>query len=141
VTILVRVFGAWVLPVAWVVSVAFLVRGYSGGGDGFSAGVVAALGALAQYVCAGSGNGRRRAVTRHAPKIALSGLALTGATALWPVAIGLPPLTHFPRASEPVVKLGTLELHTAVLFDLGILFLVYGMIVSAIDRLLLGELE
>jgi multisubunit Na+/H+ antiporter MnhB subunit len=50
-----------------------------------------------------------------------------------PVLLGEPVLTHYPRPGSSVIYLGTLELITPVLFDLGIFFLVFGFAVGAIS--------
>jgi hypothetical protein len=43
-------------------------------------------------------------------------------------------LTHVPTPNEAVISLGTLELHTAVLFDIGVFCLVFGFVVGVLDR-------
>jgi multisubunit Na+/H+ antiporter MnhB subunit len=53
----------------------------------------------------------------------------------------MPVLTHFPRPGEEVMYLGTLELHTAILFDLGVFCLVFGFIVTVMRALLRVEQE
>jgi hypothetical protein len=39
-----------------------------------------------------------------------------------------------PAPDAPVVSLGTLEIHTAVLFDLAVFSLVFGFVVGVLDR-------
>jgi hypothetical protein len=51
------------------------------------------------------------------------------------VALGDPPFTHFPRAGEEVIHIGTLELLTAVAFDLGLFLLVAGTLVTLVHQL------
>jgi len=53
----------------------------------------------------------------------------------FPVLLGEPPLTHYPRAGDAVVHIGTLELTTAVAFDVGVFLLVAGSLVELIHQL------
>src|SRR5690606_3900315 len=112
-----------------------LIKGSVQAGDGFSAGLLAGLGAITQYVTLG--RERARSVVRigAAWPIMASGLAVTLMTVLGPSLAGLPPLTHFPRPSRAVVSLGTLKLHTALLFDLGIACVVFGAVVLIVDAI------
>lgn len=119
-----------------VLAVAVLVKGYTSVGDGFSAGVIAALAILLQYLAFGFEEAERRLPVRHATAVALSGLLLALVLAAAPLAAGEPLLTHAPSAGVEPVKIGTLELVTAVLFDLAIFLLVVGMVVAVIRALL-----
>ena len=124
-----------VLLPALVVAVAVWAKGYVEAGDGFGAGVLGALAVLLQYVTCGREEARRLPGVRHAPRIALVGLLLVQAVAFVPLLWGAAPVTHYPRPGQPVWALGSLELHTAVLLDAGILLLVMGFIVTVIDGL------
>jgi multicomponent Na+:H+ antiporter subunit B len=56
------------------------------------------------------------------------------------VALGDPPFTHLPRPGDHVVKIGTLELITAVAFDVGLFVLVTSSLVVLVHQLShLGE--
>jgi multicomponent Na+:H+ antiporter subunit B len=127
-----RVLFAVALPV----SASMLVGGYDAAGDGFSAGVLASLAAVIQYLCLGREAARRLVFADRARSIGVSGLALMFAVAFVPLAFSEPPVTHFPRPSSELPRVGALKLHTAVLFDLGVFLLVYGAIVSIVDRFL-----
>lgn len=115
-----------------VVAAAILVKGYSQPGDGFSAGVVAALGVLLQYLAFGRRRAEKLPLVAHAGKGALVGLLIALLLALTPVLLGEPILTHYPESDSNVVYLGSLELITAVLFDIGVFLLVFGFAVGAI---------
>ncbi len=134
-TILTRTVARLLLLPTLVVAIATLVKGYSATGDGFSAGVIAASGILLQYLAFG-----RRAV-RHVvpaslpPAMVAAGLLLALLVAFVPTIFGNPVLTHTPAPDEPVISLGTLELHTAVLFDVAVFCLVFGFVVGVIDRI------
>jgi multicomponent Na+:H+ antiporter subunit B len=121
---------------ALMVAAAIIVKGYTDVGDGFSAGVIVALAVALRYVALG----RTRAeaglpVLKHAPAIAAGGLVAALAVGFFPVALGDPPFTHYPLAGEPAVHLGTLELLTAVAFDMGLFLLVAGSLVTLVHQL------
>jgi multisubunit Na+/H+ antiporter MnhB subunit len=74
-------------------------------------------------------------ILRHAPAVAAAGLLLGLAVGFVPVATGDPPFTHWPAADAEVVKLGTLELISAVAFDIGVFLLVCGTLVTVVHQL------
>jgi multisubunit Na+/H+ antiporter MnhB subunit len=115
---------------------AIIVKGYTDVGDGFSAGVIVALAIALRYITFGP----RRAelslpILRHAPVVAAAGLLIALAVGFFPVVLGEPPFTHHPGPGEHVVKLGTLELITAVAFDIGVFLLVCGVLVTLVHHL------
>lgn len=119
-----------------VVAVAVLVKGYSDTGDGFAAGVIAALTILIQYAAFGSRAIEQRVpAVRWFPAVAVAGLGLALGVAFVPAAGGGTLLTHAPGAGVEPVRLGTLELVTAVLFDLGVFLVVVGTILGAVSAL------
>lgn len=112
-----------------------LVQGYSRPGDGFAAGVIASLAVLLQHVAFG-----REVVEREIPLSAAFGMIYAGlllalGVAFVPLLAGEPVLTHFPRPGAEVIHLGSLELHTAFLFDIGIFLLVFGFNVGVLDEI------
>lgn len=109
-----------------VTAAAILVKGYAEPGDGFSAGVIASLGVLMQYLAFGRENVDRWLPIRGIGYVAFVGLLVTLGVAARPLFVGEPALTHWPPPGAGVVYLGTLELITAVLFDVGIFLLVVG---------------
>lgn len=134
-TILTRTVARFLLLPTLMVAAATLVKGYSAPGDGFSAGVIAATGILLQYLAFG-----RRAVRHIVPAslvqtAVVAGLLLALAVAFGPLLRGQLPLTHVPGPGDPVISIGTLELHTAVLFDVAVFFLVFGFVVGVLDRI------
>ena len=74
-------------------------------------------------------------ILRHAPVIAAGGLLLALAVGFLPVAAGDPPFTHQPGPGEHVIKLGTLEVISAVVFDIGVFLLVCGTLVTLVHQL------
>jgi multisubunit Na+/H+ antiporter MnhB subunit len=121
---------------AVMVAAAIIVKGYVDVGDGFSAGVVVALAVALRYVTLGAARAERSLpVLRYAPTVAAAGLLLALAVGFFPVAIGEPPFTHYPRPGDDVVHVGTLELTTAVAFDVGVFLLVAGALVEVVHQL------
>lgn len=135
-TDIVRHVAVFLLPASLVVALAILVKGYAHVGDGFSAGVVAALGVLVQYVGLGREEARARVRARHAPLALVLGLLLMLLVVVLPMLAGHSIVTHFPGPGSPVTSLGSLELHTAVLFDVGIFLVVLSVLVLILDHLI-----
>ena len=121
---------------AVMVAAAIIVKGYTDVGDGFSAGVIVALAISLRYLTFGTAGAERSLpVLRHAPVVAVCGLLLALAVGFLPVAFGEPPFTHHPGPGEEVVKFGTLELISAVAFDIGVFLLVCGVLVTLVHHL------
>jgi multicomponent Na+:H+ antiporter subunit B len=124
------------LAPAIMLAAALIVKGYTDAGEGFSAGVIVALAVALRYVVLG----RRRAdrsirLTRHAHVIAAVGLLIALACGFGSTLTGEPPFTHLPLAGEPVIHVGTLELTTAVGFDVGVFMLVSASLVMLVRHL------
>ena len=130
-----------ILPVSFVIAIGILIKGHSSVGDGFSAGVTAASGILLQYLAFSSREVDELWPVRYSINIAMAGLLLALAVVFAPVFFGFPLLTHFPQSGEAIIKLGTLELHTATLFDTGVFGLVLGFIVTTMRALMYVERE
>lgn len=135
-SIVLDVIAPRLLGPAVMVAAAIIVKGYTDVGDGFSAGVIVALAISLRYITFGP----RRAelslpILRHAPVVAAGGLLLALAVGFLPVVAGDPPFTHRPGPGEDVVKLGTLELISAVAFDIGVFLLVCGVLVTLVHQL------
>jgi multisubunit Na+/H+ antiporter MnhB subunit len=124
-----------------VVAAAVLVKGYSSVGDGFSAGVIAALGVLAVYLAFGHEEADRLLPVRLAPVGAIAGLLIALGVTFSSVLRGAPLLTHSPPPGTEVIHLGTLELITAVAFDVGVFLLVFGAVVGILRTIALARAE
>lgn len=131
-SLLVRLISRLLLMPSFVVAFAVLFKGYAQPGDGFSAGVIAAMGILLQYIAFGFETVEEDLPVRHAAWLATGGLALALTTVFVPPLLGYPILTHFPRPGETVIHFGLFAIHTAVLFDVGVFLLVLGFSVSAL---------
>ena len=134
-TALTRAIARLLLLPTLMVAAAILVKGYVEVGDGFGAGVIAALGILLQYAAFGAREAGRLPPVRFAPAIAFAGLLLALLVAFLPTLRGEAILTHSPAPGAPVVHLGTVELLTAVLFEVGVFLLVVGFAIGAIDMI------
>jgi multisubunit Na+/H+ antiporter MnhB subunit len=131
-TVLTRAVARLLLAPVLMVAAAVLVKGYADVGDGFAAGVIAALGVLLQYLAFGRAAVERALPVRRAAQLAVGGLLLALAVAFLPALEGGAPLQHAPAPGAEVVKLGSLELIGAVAFDVGVFALVLGMAVATI---------
>ncbi|MDQ3387455.1 MAG: MnhB domain-containing protein [Actinomycetota bacterium] len=129
-SILTRVISKLLLLPTLVAAVALLVKGYVQPGDGFSAGVVAGLAVLMQYLAFGHEEAEKLPVVKFAGVVAFVGLLISLSVAVVPVFLGDPVLTHYPPPEAHVYIFGTLEILTAVLFDVGVFLLVFGFAVG-----------
>lgn len=123
------------LPISVMVGVAMLIKGYTDTGDGFSAGVILALGAVTQVACFGIGVVDRIPILRYAPVAAYVGIILALGIAFVPLAFGDPLFTHWPPAGNSPAHFGTLEIITAVGFDISVCLLVFGFVVGTMTLL------
>lgn len=135
-TPVVRAVARLLLAPSLIVAAAIIVKGYSDVGDGFSAGVIAALAVSLQYIALGQ-RGTEAALPglRMAPIVAVAGLLLALAVGFLPLAYGDPIFTHLPRPGEHPIRVGTLELTTAVVFDIGVFLLVVGALVVLVHQI------
>jgi multicomponent Na+:H+ antiporter subunit A len=116
-----------------LVAAAILVKGFVETGDGFSAGVVAALGVLLRYLAFGHEEAKRLTIVRYATAVAFAGLVVALSVGAAPLFFGEAVLTHRPPSGTEPVHVGTLELMTAVLFDFGVFLLVFGFAVGVVS--------
>jgi multisubunit Na+/H+ antiporter MnhB subunit len=133
-TVLTRTIARFLFLPILMVAIATVVKGYSQTGDGFSAGVIAAIAILLQYLAFGRRAMRHVLPPAVAPLAVVSGLMLALLVAFVPMVFGQPVLTHMPPPGRDVISLGTVALHTAVLFDVAIFCLVFGFIIGVLDR-------
>ena len=124
------------LAPAVMLAAALIVKGYTDVGEGFSAGVVVALAVSLRYVALGYRRAERTfRLGRHAHVIAALGLLIALGSGFAGAFAGHPPFTHVPLAGEQVIRIGTLELTTAVGFDVGLFMLVFGSLLVLIREL------
>jgi len=136
VSTVIEIVAPRLLGPAVMVAAAIIVKGYADVGDGFSAGVIVALAIALRYVALGTQRAERSLpLLRYAPTVAAGGLLLALAVGFLPVAAGDPPFTHRPAPGAHVVHIGTLELISAVAFDVGVFLLVCGILVTLVHQL------
>lgn len=123
-------------PASIAIALGILVKGYVDAGDGFAAGVICSLGVFTQYVSFGRERGRRMVHAHLAPFAAALGLGLVLVIVFAPVLGGHSLVTHFPGPDREVLHIGTLEVLTAVLYDVGVFLAVWGTLVLIVDNLL-----
>ncbi len=124
-----------------VISIAVVLHGYADVGDGFSAGVIAALVVLLQGLAFGADELDRIFVARIAPILSLVGLFIALLTAFVPLMLGDNLFTHRPGINEPVFVFGVLEFMTPVLFDIGVYLVVYGFCVGGVHAIAREEVR
>lgn len=122
-----------------LIALGVLVKGYADPGDGFSAGVIAALGIAFQIMVFGPKEIERMPVIRYAPYAVFVGLVVSLLTAFVPLLTGEELFTHWPPPGESVSRFGTLELITAVAFDVGVFLLVFGFGVGVLSSFARAE--
>ena len=133
---IIEVVAPRLLGPAVVLAVAIIVKGYSDVGDGFSAAVIVALAIALRYLTLGAERAERSLpILRRAPQIAVAGLLVALSAGFFGVLFGNPPFTHWPPPGESVVRIGRLELMTAVVFDLGLFMLVSGVLAVLLHHL------
>lgn len=133
---IIEVVAVRLLAPALMVALAIIVKGYTDVGDGFSAGVIVALAISLRYIVLGPElTERSLPVLRHAPVVAAAGMLIALSVGFAGVVAGSAPFTHYPGPGEDVVKIGTLELITAVAFDLGLFLVVTGVLVTLVHHL------
>lgn len=119
-----------------IVAAALMIKGYADVGDGFSAGVVVAL-AIALFYVALGGSAAERALPflRYAPRVAVTGLLVDLGTGFFPLLSGTPIFSHLPAPGEHVTVVGSVELFTPLLFDVGLFLLVVGVLTTLLHQL------
>jgi multicomponent K+:H+ antiporter subunit A len=128
------------LPIALLVAAFLFLRGHNQPGGGFIAGLVTAVALILQYIAEGSRTTRARLPWDHLGLIGAGVLiALLTGVASW--LLGYPFLTStYSYVSLPVI--GTFELASAMLFDLGVYLAVVGtvlLILAGIGHVSLQE--
>ncbi|MGH2549647.1 MAG: MnhB domain-containing protein [Thermomicrobiales bacterium] len=132
-SVMTQAIARLLLPASLMVAAGVLVKGYADTGDGFSAAIIASLGVLMQYVAFGRSVAAKLMMVRQASTLAFIGLLIALAVAVTPLFLGDPVMTHYPRAGSHASHIGSLELITPVLFDVGVFLLVLGFAIGAID--------
>lgn len=121
---------------AFMLAAALIVKGYTDVGDGFSAGVIVATAIALRYVALGAERTEDELpILRRSPAVAAAGLLVSLGVGFRGILAGEPPFTHLPPPGEEVAKIGSLELSTAFLFDVGLFLLVVGGLTTVVHDL------
>ncbi|RKH06007.1 sodium:proton antiporter [Corallococcus sp. CA053C] len=121
-----------------IIALALWLKGGTEVGGGFPAGALAGLVVLLQYVVTGREQARRYVAVRYAAPLAGVGLLLVVGTAFLPVLAGYTPVSLFPQPGQPGLGAGAFHLHTALVFEGGLMLIVFGLVVTVIDRFALS---
>lgn len=133
-TPLIRLTATVVPPIALLISMTHLVGSDQGPGDGFTAGIISALGLTLLYASFGYRGARRRLRRLRYELLLVLGLALALLASALPV-LGGEPLLALQEVSFNLPLVGAVRLTRAMLFDVGIYFVVMGGAMTAIDSL------
>ncbi|QIB33061.1 monovalent cation/H+ antiporter subunit A [Ancylobacter pratisalsi] len=131
--LLLVVAGRVLLPLALTVGVFIFLRGHNQPGGGFIAGLVVAIALIVQYIASGY---RWAADRKRMDSQAMigAGVGIAGLTGIAAWAFGKPFLTStFGYFTLPIV--GTFELASAMVFDLGVFLTVVGVMVLSLAQL------
>ncbi|AEF39016.1 Na+/H+ antiporter subunit A [Hoyosella subflava] len=120
-------------PAMMVLSLYFLFAGHNAPGGGFAGGLVAGLALVLRYL-AGGRYELGESVRVDAGKILGFGLALAAGTAMASILFGAPALSSATMYFD-VPLFGEVKLVTALFFDIGVYFLVIGLVVDVLRSL------
>lgn len=121
-----RAIGSLLFFLINVFSVYLLLRGHNLPGGGFIGGLGTALSLL--MLSLAFGVQRTQEILRVDPvRLALGGLSLAGLTALLPLFVGDPFLRHYHAKLEHLPVVGTIEIGTPLVFDIGVFLVVVGV--------------
>ncbi|HRI82816.1 MAG TPA: MnhB domain-containing protein [Opitutaceae bacterium] len=121
-----RAVGSFLFFVINVFAVYLLLRGHNLPGGGFIGGLGSALSLIMLSLAFGVREAQK--VLRVDPtRLAAIGLLLAVVTGMLPLVVGEPFLRHFHWKLEELPLLGTLEVGTPLIFDIGIFLVVVGV--------------
>lgn len=124
-SLILRTAARFLLPLLLLFSIFLLLRGHNAPGGGFVGGLVAA-GAFTVFNIAYDLNATRRMLTITPPVLIGLGLLAAASSGLLAVALGKPFMTAlWTKVSHP--WLGSFDLGTPLLFDLGVYLVVIGV--------------
>lgn len=133
-TPLIRVVTIAVLPIAVLISISHLAGAEQGPGDGFTAGIISALGFALQYVLFGYAEARRMFSRIRFRGILAAGLGVAVFASVMPILAGLPAFA-IQEWDIDLSLLGTVRLSRAMIFDVGIYLVVLGGSMTVVDSL------
>ncbi len=118
----------WLFPVIVMVSVYVTFRGHNAPGGGFAGGLITGCAFVLRFL-AGSDLRIRRSVIARPDRLIGAGLLLAVATALTPVLFGDSLLeSNIWKLQVPLI--GEVKVVSSAIFDLGVYFLVIGVVLA-----------
>jgi multisubunit Na+/H+ antiporter MnhB subunit len=134
VTPLIRAVVLAVLPISFLISLAYLIRAEEAPGDGFTAGIISSLGLTLAYLAFGYREARDRFLWARFEVLLFVGLLVTTIATVLPV-LGGEPVLGALGADLTLPLIGEISLSRGLLFDFGIYLVVLGGTMSAIDAM------
>lgn len=123
----------WLFRVLLVVSVYVMVRGHNAPGGGFAGGLIAGSAFVLRYLAGGILRVRRSSIVNPTRLIGF-GLVLSAVVALVPMLVGDPALSSdIAKFSLPLI--GEVKVVSSSLFDVGVYFLVVGVVLTVLVHL------
>lgn len=123
-----------VLPLSLLFAIFTAAKGHNEPGGGFIAGLITSV-ALVTYRIANGPGALLRLMPVHPRMLVVFGLALALGTGIGPLFFGEPFLTSFVGTIPLPFTTESIHYSTAVIFDIGVLFVVVGVSVGMIIRL------
>jgi multisubunit Na+/H+ antiporter MnhB subunit len=127
-----RIFARIVLPFAFLIAFAQLLYGGDGPGDGFTAGVISALGVTLWYIVFGYHEAHASLRWLHGRLFIGAGLALVIANAVFPMLLGQPFLAHL---SFDIALPANLHLSSTLIYETGIFLTVLGSVTTIMEAI------
>jgi multisubunit Na+/H+ antiporter MnhB subunit len=135
-TLMLEAAARFLFPTVLVFSVYLLIVGHYAPGGGFPGGLVAGLAFVLRYIAGGESEGAEigsRFVVRP-PVLMGLGLLVAVVSALAPVAFGAPVLAS-AKVSFDVPLIGTVDLVSSLLIDIGVYLLIIGVVLDLLRSL------
>jgi len=123
----------WLFPVIVLVSVFITFRGHNAPGGGFAGGLIVGCAFVLRFLAGGSLRVRRSVIVQPTTFVGL-GMLLAIGTALAPLVLGDALLESVIWQVE-VPAVGTVKVVSSAFFDLGVYFLVVGVVLAVLVAL------
>lgn len=123
----------WLFRVFLLVSIYVMVRGHNAPGGGFAGGLIAGAAFVLRYLAGGVLRVRRSSIVNPTRLIGF-GLLLSALVAIVPMFLGEAALSsHVVKFSAPLI--GDVKVVSSSLFDVGVYFLVVGVVLTVLVHL------
>lgn len=123
----------WLFRALMLVSIYVMVRGHNAPGGGFAGGLIAGSAFVLRYLAGGILRVRRSSIVNPSRLIGF-GLVVSAVVAVFPIVLGEPALSSdIVKMSLPII--GKVKLVSSSLFDLGVYFLVVGVVLTVLVHL------